>query len=1067
MSSVVHYSAWSGRALVGALAEAWAEAPGDPFALDLVVAPGKGTGRWLAQELSLRLGAQAGADGVTAGVEFLTLDQVTQRVLDEVTGGADPWRGAPLVAALLGVFEHDLEAPWGAVLRRHLGEPDERPGRRVHVARRLARLIERYRRWDPDLVTGWLAAAETAAPGPAAGPAEGPAVDPAVWQAGLARALAARLGPPAGLDGRATSDPLPRTGRVAVVCPEAVDPVSGRLLERLADHHDVTLLTRRPPAHPVARSLTRLGQAVTTALSGLAEPAPLPEPARPATFLGALQAALTGEPAPAPAPDPADGSFQVHSSHAADRQVDVLRDLLLTCLEDDQTLEPRDILVVCPRLAEYQGWLDAAFAEGGLGVDWTHPGHSIRARVSGAWVVPPNPVADALAQVLALADSRATASELLALAANPAVQARFGLAPADLDRLADLVYASGLRWGISAAHRRPFGLAAFAENTWSAGLARLALGVAAPPDELTPVGTALPLERVGADDIPLVGALLELTGRVRRLVADFAVPAAGAEWLGRLHQAVDLLTLAPGDDAWQRADALGLVADLATEANDGPANLTVADVAAWLDAARARRRGRDRVLTGDLNICAPQDLRHVPHKVVVWLGLDADSFPRRVEPDGDDLLAGRPDLPNPTLRDRQAFADSLLDAADRFAVVCQGHDPRDNSALMLPAPVRDLLSVAADLAGPEAADTIVRHHPAHPFSLVGAPSVTFDAAAVAAARALVAGPGPRDPSPRTAAPPPDPATVTVDDLAAALAQPAAHFLRWRAGLTPSVLPPPTADDGLPDPDAIPLDPGGLARWQVTDRIIQLARAGRDPFAIRAAEPLRGQLPPKALGRPVLDQSWTAAGKALSTARPAEADPEEWVDVDLAWPGLPRLTGQVAVRGDHLLTVQAGRARPKGQLAAWVRLLAVQLARPEGRWSAVIVGPRDTARLFAPPAEQAGAFLARLLDLYLRAGRAPLPLPCQTGLFAAPWFNRGHAVDQTGLEIQWSQEWGGDAAWRLVWPDRGRVLWDLSEEADWTLPGPRPRTRFEALVREVYVPLVRAGAVPPQIERRWK
>src|SRR4029077_12099570 len=47
---------------------------------------------------------------------------------------------------------------------------------------------------------------------------------------------------------------------------------------------------------------------------------------------------------------PSDKSIQIHACHGRARQVEVLRDAVLHLLEDDRTLEPRDIIVMCPDL---------------------------------------------------------------------------------------------------------------------------------------------------------------------------------------------------------------------------------------------------------------------------------------------------------------------------------------------------------------------------------------------------------------------------------------------------------------------------------------------------------------------------------------------------------------------------------------------------------------------------------------------------------------------------------------------------------------------------------------------
>ena len=60
---------------------------------------------------------------------------------------------------------------------------------------------------------------------------------------------------------------------------------------------------------------------------------------------------------------------------------------------------------------------------------------------------------------------------------------------------------TGIRWGLDAAHRRPFQLDALDANTWRAGLDRLLLGVAMTEDDLPLVGGVLPLDDVDSGDI--------------------------------------------------------------------------------------------------------------------------------------------------------------------------------------------------------------------------------------------------------------------------------------------------------------------------------------------------------------------------------------------------------------------------------------------------------------------------------------------------------------------------------------------------------------------------------------
>ena len=56
--------------------------------------------------------------------------------------------------------------------------------------------------------------------------------------------------------------------------------------------------------------------------------------------------------------------MQVHSCHGPARQIDVLREVLLGLLQDDSTLEPRDILVMCPDIDTYAPLIVAGFGLG-------------------------------------------------------------------------------------------------------------------------------------------------------------------------------------------------------------------------------------------------------------------------------------------------------------------------------------------------------------------------------------------------------------------------------------------------------------------------------------------------------------------------------------------------------------------------------------------------------------------------------------------------------------------------------------------------------------------------------
>ena len=171
--------------------------------------------------------------------------------------------------------------------------------------------------------------------------------------------------------------------------------------------------------HPLLATLARDSRELQRALAAVpAVDRHTPMTNAPDTLLGWLQHDLRGNTlAPAGrALAAGDRSVQVHACHGAARQVDVLREVLLGMLEADPTLEPRDILVMCPDIETYAPLITAGFGLGDL-VDGGHPAHRLRVRLADRSLTQTNPLLGVAAQLLDIAGSRATASQVLDLAA--------------------------------------------------------------------------------------------------------------------------------------------------------------------------------------------------------------------------------------------------------------------------------------------------------------------------------------------------------------------------------------------------------------------------------------------------------------------------------------------------------------------------------------------------------------------------------------------------------------------------------------------------------------------------
>ncbi len=1056
--------------LVDTLVSLWSEPREDPFDFDLAVVPGPGFQRWLSQ----RLATVGDRPGICAGVDFTSLAALERRL----TGPDDPWRPERL-AWLVQRVAAEAEDPALAVLQAHLAASREG----FTAAHRIARQFSGYARYRPSMLADWADGADT-------GP-DGSPLGANSWQAHLWRLLAAELGDDpltrrAAVLERLGSAPVPGVAkRVAVLAPLHLDAGTLDLLGALGRHHRIDLLALTPapkrvslvatadrrrsevsrlPGHPLNESLAAVADEVSRLLPTAV---PTIAPASPESLLGWLQSDVRADRQPVRRLlERGDASIRVHLSHGRDRQVEVLREVLTGLLSADPTLEPRDVVVLTPDVDAFAPLVGAAFTPPtGAAV---HPAQRFRVQVADRSVAQVNPMVTLLLDLLRLPDGRIEASTLLELCARPGIAQRFGFAAEARERLVDLVDRSGIRWGLSQAHRAGYGLQAFPQNTWFAGLQRMLLGVTLAETDLVSAGTVLPMDDVESSDVELVGGLTELVGRLARLVAELQRPATLADWAERCRAGLASLVQLPFDSEWQLGDVWAGLARLAEHGGESADTLVGRHAAVRaIEQEFSSSPARGAFGNGSLVVAGLSSLRQVPHRVVVLLGWDADCYPRSGRRHGDDLLGVEPRVGDPSaaLDDRQVLLDAILAARETLVVVAQGRSEATNEPVPLAAPLAELLEALDETAhtaeGTPAGAAVTVQHPLQPFDPRyfddAHPDLTSaDPLAHRAALASLAGPvvAPTS-SPLGPLPPRDLSTgVSLDDLTGYFGHPARALLRGRTGIS-------LGDEQQPG-DSIPIEPDHLERWQIGNRILGRLRAGHDEDAVKRAEWLRGDVPPFELGNTLLDGVLTEARRSVREV-PADLPEPRLHDLALTVPvpghGQVPLVGRVASYGTELLQVEFSSLQPRHRLTAWLRLLALSAAVP-GDWQARVVGKGRRTMLVAPPQEVARGLLGRYLALYALGMTQPLPALPRIG---AAWsgYRVSHRdpsdplVSKKNLDRCW--EWESDDYWRTFFTFP--ALLDLPA-ADVAVPDadPRERTLVGALATCIWEPLL-AAEVP--------
>ena len=414
-----------------------------------------------------------------------------------------------------------------------------------------------------------------------------------------------------------------------------------------------------------------------------------------------------------------DGSIRFIRAHTALREVEVLHDHLLhelTATPGPDRPQARDVVVMVPDLRTHAAAIRAVFGAYG-----EHDPRHIPWGLADQQAQADRGLPALADWLLSLPTQRCTAADLLRLLELNAVCRRWGWDEEDRRALGRWVQDSGIRWGLSLAHRQALGLGeAGAAMTWQFGVDRMLAGYA--------IGSV-----AGAPWAPVEGvqglaarAAGQLAGLLRRLEAwrswasEQHPPAHWAQAFRALW--VDLLD--PSEPEEER-DSLGIdmaVADWLRHTQaagfEAPVGLDLVRLAVMEQVVQPPAQGRFR--SSGVTFCTLMPLRAVPFRIVCLLGMDEGQYPRPVRPRHGDLLAlhevARPGDRSRRQEDRQLLLDALLSARQQLVVSWVGQQPMDRQHRPPSVLVGQLRDVLAAVWGDEAVKAITFDHPLQPFN---------------------------------------------------------------------------------------------------------------------------------------------------------------------------------------------------------------------------------------------------------------------------------------------------------------------------------------------------------------
>ncbi len=397
-----------------------------------------------------------------------------------------------------------------------------------------------------------------------------------------------------------------------------------------------------------------------------------------------------------------DPSIRIHSCHSRLREVEVLKDQLLDALEQDSTLELRDIVIMAPDIQQYAPFIAAVFSD-------------IQHAIADRSLALSNTLLDSFIRFLTLSQSRFGWQSVMDLLEQPQVLHKFSIAESELELIKHWVSHTQVRWGKSATHKKQLGLPEFSQNTWQATLDRLLMGYAVGNDDAF-IDEVLPYADIEGVSALVLGSLNDFMQLLFKASDELSQATSLSHWCTRLHYYADHLLSAPTSAAQSQQQQLyELLQQLQEPAQYHTEKVSLDVILAWLAGRMSESQSANGFLRGQLTFCSMLPMRSIPFKVIALLGINEGEFPSIDRYPNFDLIGQNFRKGDRSRRadDRYQFLEIILSTRQQLHISYIGQSIQHNTEIPPSVVLSELLEV---LENHYQLTDVICKHPLHAFS---------------------------------------------------------------------------------------------------------------------------------------------------------------------------------------------------------------------------------------------------------------------------------------------------------------------------------------------------------------
>jgi len=373
-----------------------------------------------------------------------------------------------------------------------------------------------------------------------------------------------------------------------------------------------------------------------------------------------------------------DKSIAVHSCHSHIREIQTLHDNLLDMFEKDPCLKPSDIMVMAPNIEAYSTYIDAVFGSP------EEKSKKIPYSIADRPIASSSRLIQTLFLILDAYKSRYKPSAVFAILAATPIKNRFKITDSQIEQIYSLIKKAEIKWGINGKHKANyFGAPESNQNTWEAGFDRFILGYATGnTDKIFSQIIPYPIE---ADTASAVGRFFNFFYRLASLPDKLSQNYRLDKWAQIIKEIIsDFFQITERNEKEARAifNAAAVLIQIEKEAQYKN-KIGIETIKAYLTEKLAKKKANYGFLTGKITFCEALPMRGIPFKIICFIGLNENDFPRQDSQAGFNIIASNPRACDKSKRneDKHLFLEALLCVRKKLYISYIGQDIRSAKTL--------------------------------------------------------------------------------------------------------------------------------------------------------------------------------------------------------------------------------------------------------------------------------------------------------------------------------------------------------------------------------------------------